>query len=560
MCATVIMRGLTALLSPRCISILLDKVSKYDVHTGSAFKVLAPEIIILLCISFAMILCFRLSLYFYHLKAEPRIKEHIYIDSITRLLGKSTQFQQEYNPGFLNSKITDLHEGIDQLFLSMYGRILPNLLILIFATISLYLLSPLFAVFLLVNISILLTGIFLSRRGLLVGYSKAYLVGSNLAGRIINVLQQLTCIHLFSGKKHEIKGLNKSFVDVIKTHESIMFIFLRMFLCLDVAHFGLTISQFTYLTYGLTKGFFTLKEFTIILFQTNIIFNNLWEVVLAIPDMFGQYQKIGNALEVLHQPVLDVDSKDATKLIVNSGEIVFDQVDFAYPTQDQNFYNQLSVRIAPGQKIGLVGHSGSGKSTFINLILRRFRVKNGSIKIDGQNIDSVTHKSIYQNVALIPQDPMLFDRSIFENIQYGDFHASKEQVIEAAKKADAHDFIMSLKDGYDSNASSLSGGQKQRIAIARAILKDAPIMILDEATSQLDYKTENSIQYNLAELTANKTTIIIAHRLSTVKDVDIIYVFDNGAIVESGSHAQLLEKKGAYHDLCSAQVNGYLPD
>ena len=206
------------------------------------------------------------------------------------------------------------------------------------------------------------------------------------------------------------------------------------------------------------------------------------------------------------------------------------------------------MTIEAGQKVGLVGYSGGGKSTFVNLILRLFDVTDGHILIDGQDIRNVTQDSLRSNIAMIPQDPSLFHRTLMENIRYGRIEATDEEVIEAAKKAHAHEFISKLPQGYESPVGErgvkLSGGQRQRIAIARAILKNAPILILDEATSQLDSVTESDIQESLWELMQGKTTIVIAHRLSTLLHMDRIIVFDQGKIVEDGTHTEFLRTMG----------------
>jgi ATP-binding cassette subfamily B protein len=211
-----------------------------------------------------------------------------------------------------------------------------------------------------------------------------------------------------------------------------------------------------------------------------------------------------------------------------------------------------------------VGFSGSGKSTFVNLILRLFEAQGGTIKIDGQNILDVTQDSLRENVSMIPQDPQLFHRSLMENIRYGRLEASDDEVIEAAKKAQAHEFILQTELQYESlvgeRGVKLSGGQRQRIAIARAILKDSPILILDEATSSLDSVTEKKIQLGLENLMQGRTVVVVAHRLSTISHMDRILVFDQGRIIEDGSHQQLLLRDGHYAHLWNMQAGGFLPE
>jgi ATP-binding cassette subfamily B protein len=213
--------------------------------------------------------------------------------------------------------------------------------------------------------------------------------------------------------------------------------------------------------------------------------------------------------------------------------------------------------------VGLVGYSGSGKSTFVNLILRLYDINKGRILIDGQDIRVVTQNSLHAAIAMIPQDPSLFHRSLMDNIRYGRIDATDDEVIEAAIHAHAHDFIIQLPRGYNSlvgeRGVKLSGGQRQRIAIARAILKNAPILILDEATSQLDSVTESIIQKALHKMMQNKTTIVIAHRLSTLLHMDRILVFNEGKIIEDNTHKKLLNQGGLYKELWDAQISGFIP-
>lgn len=256
------------------------------------------------------------------------------------------------------------------------------------------------------------------------------------------------------------------------------------------------------------------------------------------------------------------DKPDATLLKKSKGEIAFDRITFAYNNLDEPVYQDFSIDIPSGQKVALVGHSGSGKSTFVKLLQRLYDLNNGEIRIDGQNIADVTQSSLRQAVALVPQDPILFHRTLRDNIAYAKPEAMQDEIIAAAKKAYAHDFIESLPQGYDTlvgeRGIKLSGGERQRVAIARAVLSDAPILILDEATSSLDSVSEHYIQKALEELMKGRTTITIAHRLSTIKGADRILVFDDGHIVEQGTHQELLAKEGHYKQLYDVQVLGLI--
>ncbi|MEZ5994732.1 MAG: ABC transporter ATP-binding protein [Hyphomonadaceae bacterium] len=259
-----------------------------------------------------------------------------------------------------------------------------------------------------------------------------------------------------------------------------------------------------------------------------------------------------------------VDAPDAKEFAPGSGGVDFDRVSFAYKGAGAPLYSDFSLHVAPGETVALVGPTGSGKSTFVKLVQRLYDVDGGVIRIDGQDVRAVTQASLRRSIALVPQDPALFHRSLRENIAYARPDAAMEEIVAAAKRARAHDFIEKLPGGYETEVGErgvkLSGGERQRVALARAFLANAPILILDEATSSLDVETERDVQAAMAELKEGRTTIIIAHRLSTVREADRILVFDQGRIVEQGRHAELIEARGFYARLNALARGGVLAD
>lgn len=280
-------------------------------------------------------------------------------------------------------------------------------------------------------------------------------------------------------------------------------------------------------------------------------------------EFFEYIGNVANGVDTIVKPHEIIDVEQAQSLQVSQGRVEFKQVSFAYEAGRPVFEN-LNVVIEPGERVGLVGFSGSGKSTFVNLILRNYEPQAGQVCIDGQDISLTTQDSLHQQVSLIPQEPSLFHRSLKANIAYGRLNASDEELEIAASLAHADQFIKAMPDGFEAlvgeRGVKLSGGQRQRIAIARVMLKDAPILILDEATSSLDSITEKTIQDNLDRVMGRKTVIAVAHRLSTIAHLDRILVFDQGRIVEDGSHQALLEKQGFYYQLWQMQAGGFLPD
>jgi ATP-binding cassette subfamily B protein len=257
------------------------------------------------------------------------------------------------------------------------------------------------------------------------------------------------------------------------------------------------------------------------------------------------------------------DKPNAKELHVQKGEVCFHDVSFTYPSKHKPVFANLSINIRPGERLALVGDSGGGKSTFVRLVQRLYEVSEGFITIDGTRIDEITQESLRSSVAVVPQDPILFHRSIRENIAYGRQDANFDEICKAAEQANIHDFIMSLPIGYDTlvgeRGIKLSGGERQRIAIARAILSDRKILILDEATSSLDSISELAVQKAIRTVTHGRTSIMIAHRLSTIKDADRILVFHNGQIIEEGTHNDLIAKSnGIYASFFEIQSGGFL--
>ncbi len=283
-------------------------------------------------------------------------------------------------------------------------------------------------------------------------------------------------------------------------------------------------------------------------------------------NMNGFIRRYGDIQEGLADIVIDYEVTDvpgAQALIVPKGEIVWSDVRFTYE-ESTAIFDGFNLIIKAGERVGLVGQSGAGKTTFVSLLLRQHDIEGGSICIDGQNIAEVTQNSLREHIAVVPQEPSLFHRTIRENIIYGKPDATQEEIEDVAQKAEAHEFIMSLPHGYDTMVGErgvkLSGGQKQRIAIARAMLKNAPLLILDEATSALDSESEVAIQKALHVLMEGKTVIAIAHRLSTLREMDRIIVLEKGKIVEDGTHQKLVHKKGMYARLWKHQAGGFLKD
>jgi len=312
------------------------------------------------------------------------------------------------------------------------------------------------------------------------------------------------------------------------------------------------------------QGILSIGDFVLIQTFLLQIINHIWDFGRMIRSIYTNLAEAEEMTEILDTPHEIQDSKNAKSLAITKGEISFERVDFHYHSTRPVLKN-FTLTIKSKERVALVGHSGAGKSTVIRLLLRMHDVTKGKIYIDGQKISNVTQSSLWKNVSLVPQEPILFHRSLMENIRYGRPTATDEEVVKAAALARCTEFIDQLPEKYNTfvgeRGIKLSGGERQRVAIARAILCNSPILVLDEATSSLDSESEKYIQEALDELMKNKTVIVIAHRLSTIMKMDRIVVMDKGEVIEAASHKQLLKKKGGmYKQLWELQVGGFIQE
>jgi len=384
---------------------------------------------------------------------------------------------------------------------------------------------------------------------------------SKISGRLADVFGNILTVKIFSAKNSESKSFREITDDAANKSRTAWFLGGKI----EVAQAILAFLVQSTLLYVMVQLWLQNKitTGTVVLVQTYmlIIFDKLWDFGNALIKFMKSAADMKEVVDIF-EAIPDInDPKKPEVLKMKEGHLVFDNVSFSYKNSQEVFSN-FNIDIKPGERIGLVGHSGAGKSTFTNLILRFTDVTSGSIKIDGQDIRNVTQDDLRSAISYVPQESILFHRTIRENIAYGKPNATNEEIIEVAKKAYADEFIKKLPYGYDTYVGErgvkLSGGERQRIAIARAMIKDAPVLILDEATSSLDSISEQYIQEAFNELMKDKTTIVIAHRLSTIQKMDRIVVLEDGDIAEEGTHKELIEKNGRYADLWNHQVGGFI--
>jgi len=309
------------------------------------------------------------------------------------------------------------------------------------------------------------------------------------------------------------------------------------------------------------RGAASAGDVTFVLTSYFVVHGYLRDVGQHVANLQRSANEMEEMVKLENEPLGIEDRPSASELKVVRGSIVFESVTFRYGAHATPLFSDFSVRIRPGERVGLVGHSGSGKTTFVKLLHRLYDINEGSILIDGQNIAEVTQTSLRTQLALVPQEPILFHRSLAENISYGRPDATLREIEAAAHLANAHEFISRQPKGYATlvgeRGVKLSGGERQRVALARAFLANAPVLVLDEATSSLDAESEALIQDATSRLMAGRTAIVIAHRLSTVRILDRILVFDNGRIVEEGTHDELVNTRGGtYRRLFEKQALG----
>lgn len=394
---------------------------------------------------------------------------------------------------------------------------------------------------------------------------------STMTGRIVDSYTNIVTLKLFSHSKRESNYVKDGMTDFLNTVHPQMRLVTCLNICLWVINMSLVFSTLALGIYLWIESSITAGAIAVVISLALRLSGMSHWIVWEIGNLFENLGTVQDGINTLSIPQLVLDREGASKINVDKGEINIQEVKFGYLSHEnitaKPVFDSLSLAISAGERVGIVGRSGAGKSTLINLLLRFYDIQSGSISIDGQNIKQVQQESLRENIAVVTQDTSLLHRSVRENILFGRPDATEEEMIAAAKKAEAHEFILELKDiqgrvGYDAHVGergvSLSGGQRQRIAIARVVLKDSPILIMDEATSALDSEIESAIQKSLNQLMEGKTVIAIAHRLSTIAAMDRLIVFDQGEIIEQGTHQQLMETQGIYAKLWHHQSGGFL--
>lgn len=551
-------------LSPYLLKVIIDAVVQHPNNNSQMLAAILTPAIIYFSISIIMNLNFRLHDYL-NLRLFPEIYAAINQDMFVYLAHHSYTFFQNNYAGNLTKKIFDMCQNVERIISNIKVAALPRILALIISSITLYaVVQPIFGIILFAWAIIFIYASYL------VAKKSENIVRENaedsarLGGAMSDSISNIISTKLFSNISHEVSYLKKFINAMVISERKFMWINLKAnFItgCFVTILIGFMLLA---LIHGRLNNSVTPGDFALVLTLSISFIMSLEDIRQRMLEFIRAVGNCNQALTFIRMPHDTIDSHNAPPIKVDHGSIQFEHVTFTHENSTTPLFKNLSIVIRPGEKVGLVGYSGGGKSTFIKLILRLLDTQSGSILIDSQNIKHVNLHTLRQSIGTIPQEPDLFHRSIMENIRFAKPQATDQEVIDAAQKARCHEFIMNLPDQYQSlvgeRGIKLSGGQKQRIAIARAFLKNAPILILDEATSSLDSATERCIHESLHDIMLNKTTLVIAHRLSTLKDMDRILVLSHGSIIEDGSLQELLSNKdGHFYKLWQMQAEGFIP-
>ena len=546
--------GFSALLSygnPFVMSLIVDRVSAEAVAADQVFAVFGPYIAALILINVCGQACSKLQDFFLF-KLEIAVSYDLATQSFDALCNQSMSFHSNRFGGTLVSQTTKFMNGYNQLIETVNFPFMP-VLISIVCTCGLLALLVIYA-----------TVSYLMYKRILGLNEKAAGAQNQLSGELSDSVANILAVKTYGREDYERGLFDAANREVVKRDTKrmmssltrgiitacitiVIMSIVTVFIAGGNAWFGITpgtlVMMFTY-TYTITNQF-------------NFINNGLQRFNRAFGDASGM-------TEVLDEPRLVADKPGAPPLVVREGAIDFEDIGFAYEDGGAltQVFDGFDLHIPAGQRVGLVGMSGAGKTTLTKLLLRLSDIQEGHILVDGQDVSACTQQSLRRQVAYVPQEALLFHRSIAENIAYGRPDAAMDEIREAARRANALEFIEKLPQGFDTvtgeRGVKLSGGQRQRIAIARALLADCPILVLDEATSALDSESEHLVQDALATLMRGRTSIVVAHRLSTVASLDRIVVLADGRVVEDGPHEELIAAGGEYAHLWSRQTGAYL--
>lgn len=549
--------AVSGILLPYALGRIVAGVTSYRGSPKDILPILVKPVLLFALLCFGELVFGRISSAI-QLRLAPRQRQYVARSLFHHLHGHSHRYLTENFAGALAHRISETSYGVNQVIFALITEFWPIAIVLSVANGLLLTAQLWLGLFTsLWSLLFVIASLRLSQRTLPLAAS-ASMARSRTIGGIVDSVSNHATVRLFAARAHEQERLVQAHADelviVLQANKAMERVRLFQFAASAVLKAGVVTAS----VWLWSRGLLGVGQFVMAVSLSLLIISEARNISRRFLEFFESLGNIGSGVHGILQPHELSDSTDAKPLRPSLGDVEFRSVYFCYMDGTQVFRN-LSVRIPGGQKVGLVGLSGSGKSTFVSLLMRLYDPTSGTICIDGQDLRLLTQDSIHSQIGLIPQDPTLFHRTLRENIRYGRPDATDEELNEATHQAHVSEFLRDIPGGLDVEVGErgvkLSGGQRQRIAIARVVLKNAPLLVLDEATSSLDSLTERAIQNALDEVMTNKTVIVIAHRLSTVSHLDRILVFDCGRIIEDGGHRELLQKRGAYFRLWSQQAN-----
>jgi ATP-binding cassette, subfamily B, bacterial len=551
---------------PLVLAAILNRLSRHEYTPHHVWSSFGGNLIFYLLLSLVggTVLWRMFDMFYWRM--EGQVQRSIHEEVFSTLVEQTADFHANHFGGSLVSATSKLNSSYVRIMDTTLFQVVPLFVGLLFVSAVMITRSPLYTLLLLtfsmfyIAISFRATRL-VRERGAEVASAESQQTGT-LADAITNVM----AIKSFAGEEVENRRFEAAAQNVYDKLIAMMYAFQRQQIALSsvtgimsAIALGVAITSVVSFGANLATAFLIFNYTSTIANQLFTFSNN------ALRNFNRSFGDASDMLEILAARPDVRDPANPEEVRIDRGDIHFNSVTFAHDGANDALFKKLALHIKPGEKVGLVGHSGSGKTTLTRLLLRFSDIQGGHISIDGQNIAKITQGDLRRTIAYVPQEPLLFHRSVAENIAYGMPGANRQTIEAIAKMASAHDFIASLPQGYDTlvgeRGVKLSGGQRQRIAIARAMLKNAPILVLDEATSALDSESESLIQGALWKLMEGRTAIAIAHRLSTIQKMDRIIVMDTGKIVEEGSHKELIAKKdGTYAMLWARQSGGFIEE
>ncbi|MFZ2836634.1 MAG: ABC transporter ATP-binding protein [Candidatus Saccharimonadales bacterium] len=556
----IVFSALTTTIAPIFVSQLLTRIASGSATLHDSMGLLIGYAIILFL---GDVVAVRVTIALAFI-AETKMQAAVSTQILSHLTAKSLGYHADRMSGGTVSDTTKLVGSVERFWDTLIFTAVPITTTIISVCIALSFLFWQYAVVLAVLSIIIIFTIIKAQTAIAPISRKSSEKFSAATAYLADVVSNITTVKAFARSTHEhaeygkrIKVWRKASMKEMKSVLIITGSFGAMMTVMNISALlaAVLATEYHLASIGVT--------YLMIVYTLNVV-SQLW----AVSSTTRAYQRIlgdaGPMISTLDDPIELKDPESPQPLVVSKGKIDFDNITFTHAENDDALFKDFTLTIAPGERIGLVGRSGSGKTSLTRLLLRFNDIENGAITIDDQPINQVTQNDLRQTIAYVAQEPVLFHRSLRDNIAYANPDATDKQIEHAIRQANAYDFIQKLPKGLDTivgeRGVKLSGGQRQRIAIARAILKDAPILVLDEATSALDSESEKLIQDALKHLMKNRTSIVIAHRLSTIASLDRIIVLDNGQIIEQGSHSNLLTKNGIYAKLWNHQSGGFIEE